>query len=87
MAEVAASPQHSPEASTSAPPPPADGPANDATTTNDDAEMTDAPPADSSEESAAAELPEGASEVLYINNLNEKIKLPGSSSLSPSCDT
>lgn len=28
-------------------------------------------------------LPEGASEVIYINNLNEKIKLDGSPSLPP----
>ncbi|GAA5829891.1 hypothetical protein JCM11251_007923 [Rhodosporidiobolus azoricus] len=71
MADASASPAPAPEASTSAPPPPppADAAADSqpATTNGEDAEMADG---------TAEELPEGATEVLYVNNLNEKIKLP-----------
>lgn len=38
---------------------------------------------DAPEEDPKEQLPEGASEVLYVNNLNEKIKLP--SAAPPSC--
>jgi hypothetical protein len=70
MVDAAPPTQASPAPSTSAPPPPADGTAAKPTTTNGDADMADG---------TAEDLPEDATEVLYINNLNEKIKLPGSS--------
>ncbi|GAA5827891.1 hypothetical protein JCM3770_005622, partial [Rhodotorula araucariae] len=42
-----------------------------------DAQMADRDPdAEQTHDDAGEQLPEGASEVLYINNLNEKIKLP-----------
>ncbi|GAA6007511.1 hypothetical protein JCM10207_006370 [Rhodosporidiobolus poonsookiae] len=70
MADVAPPTEPTPEPSTSSapPPPPPDSTAPPAT--NGDADMADGT------QEQPEELPQGASEVLYINNLNEKIKLP-----------
>ncbi|BGP15440.1 hypothetical protein JCM10213_005059 [Rhodosporidiobolus nylandii] len=65
---AAAAPEAGPSNS---PPPPTDAaPSQPAPATNGDVEMKDGT-AD-----PASDLPEGANEVVYVNNLNEKIKLP-----------
>ncbi|GAA5911421.1 hypothetical protein JCM6882_004998 [Rhodosporidiobolus microsporus] len=70
MSDAAAPPTPAPEASTSAPPPPlpADAAPPPAPNGDADTEMEDG--------TGAEQLPDGATEVLYVNNLNEKIKLP-----------
>ncbi|TNY18817.1 RNA binding protein [Rhodotorula diobovata] len=56
-----------------APPPPPPPPPPPAQDNDGDAHMANG---DAPEEDPKEQLPEGASEVLYVNNLNEKIKLP-----------
>lgn len=60
--------------STSAPPPATNG---DAQQANGDVEMADG------HADQGVQLPPGASEVLYVNNLNEKIKLDSTSPSRP----
>ncbi|GAA5994442.1 uncharacterized protein JCM10292_002069 [Rhodotorula paludigena] len=63
-------------ADTQTAPQPEQAPAPPAASTSDAPVNGDADMADAAPQSAAAELPEGATEVLYVNNLNEKIHLP-----------
>ncbi|GAA5987402.1 hypothetical protein JCM11641_002277 [Rhodosporidiobolus odoratus] len=74
MAEVAPAPSAS-EAGPSnpSPPPPADP--QPPPQSNGDTQMADGTQQKQDEEDKE-QLPEGASEVVYVNNLNEKIKLP-----------
>ncbi|GAA5872102.1 hypothetical protein JCM1840_006318 [Sporobolomyces johnsonii] len=69
MADAAAPPAQPPSSSQLAPPPPPAPAPNGTTAPDGDAHMANA------SDGTADELPEGASEVVYVNNLNEKIKL------------
>lgn len=88
MAEVAPAPAAPEPASASSPkptstdipsPPPTTAPAAESApdATGEDSEMTDGTKPEAAEDDKDKEdpLPEGATEVLYVNNLNEKIKL------------
>ncbi|GAA5963250.1 hypothetical protein JCM21900_006568 [Sporobolomyces salmonicolor] len=68
-AAAAAAPPASSSSSQSSPPPPASAP------TGGTPADADVPMSSGSADAKADELPEGASEVVYVNNLNEKIKL------------
>ncbi|GAA5906748.1 hypothetical protein JCM5296_000827 [Sporobolomyces johnsonii] len=69
MADAPAPAQPQPHSSHLAPPPPPAPAPNPTTPADADVHMANAP------DGTADELPEGASEVVYVNNLNEKIKL------------
>jgi len=77
-AAPAPAPPAAPEAGPSTSPAPPPAPAHP--DGDGDAQMTNGDADDKPEEEP---LPEGATEVLYINNLNERIKLPSPSPPSP----